>query len=70
MEVEPPFTDEKVRVTVRSGIGEKREDFEEELIGEKKGSIGDDGERVRRRFVVVGARRERVKLSHGHYHLV
>lgn len=46
MEVEPTFADERVRVSLGRGIGDECEDFEEELVGEEKGFVGENGESV------------------------
>lgn len=70
LEIEPALADQSIGVSLSRGVGEECEDFEENLVGEEKSSVGDGGER-RESGVVFGgeARRERVKL-HCHDHLV
>lgn len=67
LEVEPALADERIGVSLSGGVGEESEDFEENLVGEEKGWVGDgDG---RESGLGGEARRERVKL-HCHDHLV
>lgn len=72
LEIEPALADKRVGVSLSGGVGDECEDFEENLVGEEKGSVGDgDGGERRESGVGFGcaARRERAKL-HCHDHLV
>lgn len=72
LEIEPAFADQRIGVSLGGGVADECEDFEENLVGEEKGSVGDGGGGERRESGVGfggAARRERVKL-HCHDHLV